>query len=244
MNDITINYELIKEDEVMYVYYIHEEKVIGYPIKTNEKNKFTLIDLAFKYLTEKANSIDEEYYSMLNFNAKLLSYSIRNDSIYLDVNEAFFDIKEDTAINVLSQVLYTYKELGYQKVYVLKNGLIINQIEEVILTNGMEELAVNLDMSNTTKDTKIIKITYQYKDKSKGFINHIVNKSEDEVSFKLNKLVNFINKEYDCNVKLLSYKRVNLDIIVYLSSNDKDIEIIKKMLVQNLKISQENIIIS
>ena len=60
----------------------------------------------------------------------------------------------------LAQVLYTYKELGFEEVYIMNNGLVIEQIENIITYDGISELPVNLDMGANQRETKTIKVIY------------------------------------------------------------------------------------
>ena len=241
---IEIDYEVIKQDTPVYIYYVKNENIIGYPIHIEEKNKFKLINIVFTYLTEKSNSVSKEYHSELNLSSKLLSYDIRNNDIYLEVSDDFYKIKDEDTILALAQVLYTYKELGYDEVYLTKDGKIKSQMADVILYDGIKELAVNIDMKNTSSSTKTVRITYYYKDKTKGFINHIINKNEDEISFKLKKLIEFVNKEYKLDVKLVNIIKTDEFLNINLTCSSNDTMILKELLIKNLSVKEHNIIIN
>jgi hypothetical protein len=103
-----IEYEVIESKKTSYIYYLEHDMVVGVPVELNEDNKFKLIELVFKYLTEKSNSVDPIYHTCLKLNSKLLSYEIRNDDIYLEVTNNFFEINDEDALYALAQVLYTY----------------------------------------------------------------------------------------------------------------------------------------
>ena len=239
-----IDYELIKEENIKYIYYVKEENVYGYPVVIEESNKFKLIPIVFSYLTEKSNSVSKEYHTKLNLNSKLVSYEIINNDIYLELSNEFYNMKKDDAILALAQVLYSYKEMGFDEVYFKKDGKIESQMASVILSNGLKDMAVNLDMANTTNKIKTVKIIYYYKDKTKGFINHVINSNEDETTFKLQKIIKFINKEYKVEVKLLNVSKTDTDLTIYLNCNEKDLPIVKKLLIKNLGIKEENIVIN
>lgn len=236
-----IDYELIKEAEPTYVYYVSNNQIVGVPIKFDEKNKYELIDAVFKHLTEKSNSVARQYHTKVNLNSKLLSYELRKDDIYLEVTDNFFEIDEEDILFALAQILYTYKELGFDEVYVTNNGKIISQMGDVVMVDGLNELPVNLDVSTTSYDAKIVKITYYYADNSKTFINHIINQNEDELSFTLNKLINFLNKEYKTNVELHSFTKDPYYLTVNLKCAEKDSHIIKQTIGKSLNIKEENI---
>ena len=234
-------YEIINSKEYIYVYYIDNKKLVGIPVEVEVEDRFLLIDVVFKYLTEKSNSVF--YATNLNLNSKLLSYDIRGSSIYLEVNDPFLDIKDEDTLLGLSQLLYSYKELGYKEVYILNNGEVIKQMSNVILYNGLIELPVNLLSNTSSSDSKTIKIIYYYKNNTKSFVNYIVDFNEDETTFILNKLIEFINKEYNSNLKLIEFKKNNYIMSVRISCNESDTKIIKSLISHNLNIKEENIII-
>ena len=111
---------------MFYVYYVKDNKVIGVPIEKKNNDKYELIDLTFKYLTEKSNSVSIDYNTYLNLNAKLSSYEIRGSDIYLEVSDNFFKINNKDILFALAQVLYSYKELGFRDVYITKDKKIIS----------------------------------------------------------------------------------------------------------------------
>ena len=242
--DNEIYYEVINEKEVFYVYYIKDNKVIGVPIERLNNDKYELIDLTFKYLTEKSNSVGIYYDTYLNLNAELSSYEIRGADIYLEVSDNFFKIDNRDILFALAQVLYSYKELGFSDVYITKDKKIISNMDNVVMYDGIDELNVNLDIISTKYETKNVKIIYYYEDDSKLFINHIIDFHEDEVTFKMKKIIEFINKEYKTEITLNNYKMTKYTITVDLNCKEKDIEIIKKLLSDNLNIKKDNIIIS
>ena len=135
--DNEIYYEVINEKEVFYVYYIKDNKVIGVPIERLNNDKYELIDLTFKYLTEKSNSVDIYYNTYLNLNAKLSSYEIRGADIYLEVSDNFFKIDNEDILFALAQVLYSYKELGFSDVYITKDKKIISNMNNVVMYDGI-----------------------------------------------------------------------------------------------------------
>lgn len=240
--EIEIDYEIIKEKEVNYIYFLEDETVVGIPFYDLEKNKYTLIEEIFKYLTEKSNSVSKEYHSELNLNSKLISYELRGDDIYLEVSDDFFKI--DRPLLALAQVLYTYKELGFGEIYIMNNGSVTQQIENVVLYDGLSELPVNLEFTSNQSETKIIKITYYYRDGRKLFINHIVNSSEDEIKYKITKILSFINKKNNIDVKLLELVKNDDVLQLEISCNEKDVFLVKKILMENLKIKDEDILVT
>jgi hypothetical protein len=60
----------------------------------------------------------------------------------------------------------------------------------------------------------------------------------------MKKIIEFINKEYKTEITLNNYKMTKYTITVDLNCKEKDIEIIKKLLSDNLNIKKDNIIIS
>lgn len=239
-----IYYEVISEKDFFYVYYVKDKKVIGVPIEKKNNDKYELIDLTFKYLTEKSNSVGINYDTYLNLSAKLSSYEIRGSDIYLEVSDNFFKIDNEDILFALAQVLYSYKELGFSDVYITKDKKIISNMNNVVMYDGIDELNVNLDIISTKYETKNVKIIYYFEDNSKLFINHIIDSNEDEVTFKMKKLIEFINKEYKTDITLNNYKITKYTLTVDLNCKEKDIEIIKKLLSDNLNIKKDNIIIS
>lgn len=240
--EIKIEYEMINEKQTRYIYYLEDDIVVGVPFYNLDGNRYVLIEEVFKYLTEKSNAVAKEYHSELNLSSTLESYEIKGDDIYLEVSDNFFLI--DNPLLALAQVLYTYKELDFKEVYIINNGLVIEQIENIVMYDGLVELPVNLDITSNTKKTKLIRITYYYKDGKKIFINHIVNSDEDEISFKINKILNFINKENKTNITLTNLIKKDNHLEIYLSCSENDIKIVKQILLKNLKISEKDIIIT
>lgn len=239
-----IDYEILEEKAPLYVYYVNNNKIYGVPIECREENKYKLIELAFKYLTEKSNSVDEIYYTCLNLNTKLVSYEVRKNDIYLEVTNNFLEIKEGNVLFALAQVLYSYKELGFDEVYITNNGKIIEQMANVILYDGLDELPVNLDVSTLSHNTKTVKIVYYYKNQTKSFVNHIINFNEDELAFTLKKIIDFVNKEHNTDIKLIQFQKTAQFLTVDLSCKEEDEVIIKKILMNNLNINETNITFS
>ena len=239
-----IEYGIIETKKTFYIFYLEKDMIVGVPIEIQEDNKFKLIELVFKYLTEKSNSVNPIYHTCLKLNAKLLSYEIRDDDIYLEVTSDFFKIDDDDALYALAQVLYTYKELGFTEVFITQNNQVIKQMADVILYDGLTELPVNLDISSSSTNVKTIKIEYYYKNQTKSFINHVINANLDETKYIVDKLISFANKEYNTNITLINLKKNKYSINVELQCNDKDSTILKELLIKNLDINEHNIIIT
>ena len=239
-----IEYGMIGTKRTSYIYYLEKDMVIGVPVEIQEDNKFKLIELVFKYLTEKSNSVNPMYHTCLKLNSKLLSFEIRDDDIYLEVTSDFFEIDDDDALYALAQVLYTYKELGFTEVFITQDNQVIKQMADVILYDGLTELPVNLDISTSSSQTKTIKIEYYYKNQTKSFINHIINANQDETKYIVEKLINFVNKEYNTHITLINLEKNKYSIKVELQCNNEDSIIIKELLLKNLDINEQNIIIT
>ena len=242
-NKYKIEYEFVETKKISYIYYVKENVLIGVPVEVEDDNKYKLIELVFKYLTEKSNSVESIYHTCLKLNSKLLSYEIRNNDIYLEVTDDFFEVDNDVVLYVLAQVLYTYKELGFDEVFITKNNQVIKQMADVILYNGLTELPVNLDVSTSSIKTKTIKIQYYYKNQTKTFINHIINENNDSINYVVNRLIEFVNKEYDTNIVLVNLVKNKYFLNIELKCKSDDVDVIKKLLMENLDIKEENITI-
>ena len=225
---------------MMYVYYVKDGNIIGIPLEA-QKDKYENISLAFKYLTEKSNIAPVSYQTNLNLNSKLVSYEIRNNDIYLEVSDEFLSVKPSNTTLLLSQVLYTYKEMGFDEVYILNKGEIIKEMSSVVLANGLTELPVNLIADTTSHNSKTIKVTYYYKNSSKFFINYIVNQDTDELKFKIEKLIEFYNNEYDMNLRLKNVIKDKNYLSIELEGNIKEVEILKELIKKNVDIKNINI---
>ena len=234
-NKIEITYELEKEKNITYVYYGLEGEIVGVPIYDISSNKYTQIKEVFMYLTTKSNYINEKYETYLNLNAKLVSYEVLNDDIYLEIDNSFFKIDNNNTNLVLGQILYTYQELGFKNIYLKHNGNILSQVNSIPTYNGINNLAINVLYKANSTNTKTVKVIYSYKDNSKGFINYIINSDIENSLFITNELIEFINLEYDYNVSLISLKRVNNYIDLKLKILDNEKEITKKIINENLK---------
>lgn len=234
-NKIDITYELEKEKNITYVYYVEGIEVVGVPIYNLSSNKYTQIKEVFMYLTTKSNSVNEKYETYLNLNTKLVSYEVLNDSIYLEVDDSFFKIKEEKTNLILGQILYTYQELGFKNIYLKHNGNILSQVNSIPTYNGINNLAINVLYKANSTNTKTVKVIYSYKDNSKGFINYIINSDIDNLEFITNDLIEFINLEYDFNVRLISVNKSNNYIKLKLKITDEEKEITKKIINENLK---------
>ena len=147
-------------------------------------------------------------------------------------------------IYALAQILYSYKELGYEEVYIVNNGQVIPQIADVVTIDGLTELPVNLEINSSGFERKNIKINYYFKNGTKLFINHIVGKDEDEVKYKVDKIINFVNKEYNIDVELVKVEKLNDRIIISVSCSDKNVDTLKNIIMKNLKVKSNDIIIT
>ena len=228
-----IDYELEKADEVNYIYFIEDNDVIGVPIYNLSENKYTKIKEVFLYLTEKSNSVDVKYNTYLNLNTKLISYEIKKDDLFLELSGDFFKMEKEVSLFALAQILYTYKELGFQNVFLKNNGEVIKQVSGYVTYNGITTLPVNLVMASTSTNTKTIKIKYNFKDNTKSFINYVTNYDTNEVSFVLEKLIEFVNLEYQTSIKLINVNSSKNYLKITLELKSDEVEIIKKIINEN-----------
>ena len=70
--------------------------------------------------------------------------------------------------------------------------------------------------------------------KNKLFINYLVDKDTDEVSFKVEKIIEFINHEYQTNLKLNSFDKTDFKITIMLDGDTKSFEVLNELLTKNL----------
>lgn len=233
-NRIKINYELEKEKEAIFIYYVVENEIIGVPIYNISTDKYTQIKEVFMYLTEKSNGVNEKYETYVNLNTKLISYDVIHDSIFLEINDSFFVMDEEDTNYTLGQILYTYQDLGFKNIFLKYEGKIVEQVNSIPIYNGINNLAINISYKANSINTKTVKVIYCYKDYSKSFINYIINSNEDNMSFILEELIQFINDEYEYNVSLISYKNTNNYLNLSLKINESEEKIVKKIINENI----------
>lgn len=236
-----ITYELIEEENTNYIYFVSGDILVGLPIKTPNKTKYELIEEYFLYLTSKSNSVSKEYHTKLVLSSTLISYEIQNDDLYLEVSDNFFNIKEEDIKYVFGQILYSYNELGYKKIYLKKGNEIVKEMGDIVLYNGLNDLSINVINTSNSINQKRVKIIYYYKNNTKTFINYFINESLDENTFKLNKIIEFINTEYSKNITLNNFYKTDKELIVDITCNDSDIKLIEKLLFNNFEINKSDI---
>ena len=230
-NDLT--YEYLEEKETVIIYYIDNEQVIGINMPKTSLNKFTLIEEVFEYLTSKANTT--YYASYVNLSTKLISYEIRNDAIYLNLTNDFYRIDDSKVDLALAQILYTYKNLSYEKVFIKVEDFLVEQVGNCNISNGiLDNLNINYEVVSKTMENKTIRIDYLLQNKNKLFINYLVDKDTDEVSFKVEKIIEFINHEYQTNLKLNSFDKTDFKITIMLDGDTKSFEVLNELLTKNL----------
>ena len=83
-------------------------------------------------------------------------------------------------------------------------------------------------------ENKTIRIDYLLQNKNKLFINYLVDKDTDEVSFKVEKIIEFINHEYQTNLKLNSFDKTDFKITIMLDGDTKSFEVLNELLTKNL----------
>lgn len=228
-----LTYEYLEEKETIIIYYVSDEQVIGINMPKTSSNKYMLIEEAFAYLTSKANT--SNYASCVNLSTKLISYEIRNDAIYLNVTSDFYRIDDSKVDLALAQILYTYKNLNYKKVFIKIDDVLVEQVGNCNLANGiLDNLNINYEVVSKTMENKTIRIDYLFQNKNKLFINYLVDKDTDEVRFKLEKIIEFINLEYKTDLKLISFNKTDFKITIILDGSETAFKILKELLTKNL----------
>ena len=227
-----LSYQYLEEAPKITVYYVDDNKLIGVLLPYESENKYDLIKETFNYLTEKANST--AYQSMINLSTKLVSYEVRNKTLYLNLSDDFFRTNLENTTLAIGQIFYTFKELGYVDIYLLNNNEIIRQIGDCFLEEGIKSnLLVNFEVVSKTLETKTIRIEYVYQNNNKTFMNYIIDLEEDEIKFKLERLISFVNKEYEGNLKLLSFEKNVNELIVLLDGEKNLVDTLEKQLLKN-----------
>ncbi len=231
-----ISYEYLTEGKTMRVYYVDDEQVVGILLPTINDNKYLMIEEAFTYLTSKANSTS--YKSCVNLSTTLVSYRLQNDDIYLDVSDDFFRINQTEADLALAQILYTYQSLGYDNVFLMQNNQIIEQLGNSVLKDGIQDnLLVNYEVASSSMNNKTLRIDYEYANQNQTFINYLVDKDIDEVEFKINKIISFINREYETEIKLINFDYNNEKLNLMVEAKSEDLLILKNLLLKNLQLA-------
>ena len=72
-----------------------------------------------------------------------------------------------------------------------------------------------------------------YQNNNKTFMNYIIDLEEDEIKFKLERLISFVNKEYEGNLKLLSFEKNVNELIVLLDGEKNLVDTLEKQLLKN-----------
>ena len=231
--NIKIDYEIIEEKTPNYVYFVKDDKVYGLDLILNSKSKYELIEEVFLYLSEKSNSVSEEYYTSLNFNTKLLSYSINQNNLFLEVSSDFFNTSKEDSKYALAQIYYTYKELGFNDIYITYNGKILDTFHDNILTNGINVLNTNLIDLSTSKNKSMVEVIFYYLNDTKCVMNYVVNENLDLIEFEIEKIIEFMGDECDINIILIDLKHNEDYIDLTLKIDEKDRLKIEKIIKEN-----------
>ena len=240
-NKKEISYELIQNDSYKYVYYVKDDELIGVPIKMENMSKYELIEVYFEYLSSKSNSVSKEYHTKLVLSSTLLSYEIKNTDLYLEVSDNFFDISSEDITYAIAQIVYSYQEIGYEEIFLIHNKEVVKEMGDIILYNGVSEVAINIQTIATSINRKKVKISYYYKNNTKTFINYFINENQDETTFKLNKIIEFLNTEYMTNITLDNYFKTDDELIIGITCQESDIKLIEKLLFNNFEIDKDNL---
>jgi len=229
-----LEYGIIDESNPNYVYYLKNDEIVGVPIYTLSTNKYKLIEEVFEYLTSKSNSVSELYETTLNLSSQLLSYEIIGNKIFLDLSNEFMKTESNDIKYALAQIKYSYLELGFEEIYLKNNNKQIIQLNDYVLTNGIGDLPVNINIMARTNSRKVIKVNYFYKDKIKTFINYVIDDTTSEISFVLENLITFLDKEYQKNIELVAINYFDDTLTITIDADDLDQEIIKELIISNI----------
>ena len=232
---IKINYELKDEANKTYIYYSSNNEIIGVANYNISNNKYERIKEVFQYLTEKSNSVSEKYQTNLNLNSKLVSYEVVSNDIFLEVNEHFFDIENSKALLVLTQINHSYKELGFNDIYLKFNGKILDDFFAIPTYNGIKNMATNVVYLASNTDTKTVKVIYINSDNTKTFVNYIINNNVNNVDFILKQLTQFTKEEYNLELRVVSYVLKDNYVVFNFISDEMDEKLIKEIFDQNFK---------
>lgn len=242
--EIKINYELIKNENKIVIYYVYDDKLFGVPI-LSYSDKYQMIEDAFSLLTNKSNMAPLGYNSKLIPSSKLESYEIFNNDLFLDFSNDFYRAKKEDINLVLGQIYYTYLELGYDNVYIVEDGVLVDFIYDAYIANGIgKKLMVNLDIQTPLPASKTISVFYLYPNNTITFTKYLVDENTDEFEFIINKLIKFINKRYGYNIVLDEFKVIDGKMYLTLSNGKADKDILEQFLLINFELEEDYFYIS
>lgn len=131
------SYEIVYEkvDTVYHnIYYYDNEKLVYIEYSFND---IIEVDHLFDLLTNKSNSIKQDYDTKLIITTKLIDYEVVDNNLVLNVDEEFLRFEVESSYQILSQLRNTFSNLGYEYLFIKVNNESLDFIGNINISNGI-----------------------------------------------------------------------------------------------------------
>ncbi len=137
MKDKIDDFEIVYEQvEVINhkIYYYNDTKLvyIEHPFDNEIK-----VDDIFNLLTNKSNSIKEDYDTKLVTSTKLIDYEIESNIITINLSEEFMRFKEDNCFEIYSQLQHSFSNIGFTNLIIKVENIKLDNIGFINISNGI-----------------------------------------------------------------------------------------------------------
>lgn len=190
------------------IYYITQEnRVIGVPVELVSTNVYEKIEEVFQYLTSQSNSVGVAYHTALVPSTYLKTYKVKDKTVTLNVSDDFYRYNKKEIERLLAQILYSYREIGFETVKLEINNVLVEQLENVLLSNGIPDCpTVNIIYeTKNTQEAQIVRVKYAYPNGSKIIFHYVIDKAIDKTQFMIEKTIQFLVEEYSTNLQFEQY---------------------------------------
>ncbi len=137
VKDKVEDYEIVYEEVKRLshnVYYYDGEKLVSVSYTFDNTIE---VNYLFDLLTNKSNSIKEDYDTKLIITTRLLSYEIKDNNIILNVDNEFTRYNEVECYQIYSQLKNTFSNLGYESLIINVNDILLENIGYIDISCGI-----------------------------------------------------------------------------------------------------------
>lgn len=137
IKDIVSDYEIVYEQVQTIehkIYYYDETNLVYVNIDFDHDIK---VEDVFDLLTNKSNSIIEDYDTKLIVSTKLIDYEINNNTIILNLSEDFLRYKEEECGEIYNQLKHSYSNIGYSSLVIKINNIHLEKIGFINIKDGI-----------------------------------------------------------------------------------------------------------
>lgn len=131
-----VEYVFEQREQVEYdVYYYDDEKLVKLNVSLDTEE---VVSTLFDLISNKSNSIKEDYDTKIITSTKLIDYTIEDTTLTLNLDSEFLRYKEEDGFKIINQLKNTFSNLGYTKLVLNVEDVLLENISNITIYDGIE----------------------------------------------------------------------------------------------------------